>query len=138
MKDGNFSDHRLSRGNALLASGFGSAARSVRGARLERSLAVLAHETAHAFGLEHCTAYQCVMNGSNSLEELDQQFGELCPICLRKLAWNIGFDPVERYVALRDFYRKQGLSSLGGWMDRRLSQVSVAAPHRQSPPESPP
>jgi archaemetzincin len=90
---------------------------------LARSVAVLCHETGHAFGMEHCTDYECVMNGSNSLDELDTQFGELCPICLRKLQWNIGFEPVTRYERLRDFYRKEGVSSLASWMDRRLARL---------------
>lgn len=91
---------------------------------LARSVAVLCHETGHAFGMEHCTAYECVMNGSNSLEELDSQFGELCPICLRKLQWNIGFEPRGRYQRLRDFYRKEGVPSLARWMDLRLARLS--------------
>lgn len=90
---------------------------------LARSMAVLVHETGHAFGLEHCTEYECVMNGSNSLEELDRQFGELCPVCLRKLAWNIGFDPMKRYRALGNFYRKENVQPLAGWMSRRLEQL---------------
>ncbi len=105
---------------------------------LRRSLAVLAHETGHTFGLEHCTAYECVMNGSNSLDELDGQFGELCPICLRKLAWNIGFDPIQRYTALASFYRKHGLTSLAGWMDRRLSELTALDQSGQSPKGPPP
>lgn len=90
---------------------------------LLRSVSVLAHETGHAFGIEHCIAYECVMNGSNSLNELDRQFHELCPICLRKLSWNIGFEPVARYQKLRNFYRREGLADLAGWMDRRLEQI---------------
>lgn len=88
-----------------------------------RSMAVLAHETGHAFGLEHCTDYECVMNGSNSLDELDRQFAELCPVCLRKLAWNTGFDPVKRYEKLAKFHHADGDASLAGWFDRRLLQL---------------
>jgi archaemetzincin len=90
---------------------------------LARSMAVLAHETGHAFGLEHCTEYECVMNGSNSLEELDRQFAELCPVCLRKLAWNIGFDPVKRYRDLGKFYHAHEVEPLASWIDRRLEQI---------------
>lgn len=84
---------------------------------------ILVHETGHAFSLEHCTEYECVMNGSNSLEELNGQFGELCPVCLRKLAWNIGFDPKARYRKLRDIYRREGVHDLEKWLDRRLAQL---------------
>lgn len=91
---------------------------------LLRSVSVLAHETGHAFGLHHCTEYECVMNGSNSLDELDRQFHELCPVCLRKLAWNIGFDPMDRYGKLRDFYRREGLTELASWIERRMAQLT--------------
>lgn len=88
-----------------------------------KSAQILVHETGHAFSLEHCTEYECVMNGSNSLQELDGQFGELCPVCLRKLAWNIGFDPKTRYQKLRELYRREGERELAGWLDLRLAQL---------------
>jgi len=90
---------------------------------LLRSVSVLAHETGHAFGMLHCTEYECLMNGSNSLDELDRQFSELCPVCLRKLAWNIGFDPVKRYEKLGAFYRREGLDAMARWTDRRLAAI---------------
>jgi archaemetzincin len=88
-----------------------------------KSAQILVHETGHAFSMEHCTEYECVMNGSNSLEELDGQFGELCPVCLRKLAWNLGFDPEQRYSKLRDLYRREGVTELATWLDGRLTQI---------------
>lgn len=92
---------------------------------LRRSAALLAHETGHAFGIEHCTEYECVMNGSNSLEEVDRQFGELCPVDLQKLTWNIGFDPRARYDRLRAFYRREGMDDLARWLDRRIQQLDT-------------
>lgn len=91
---------------------------------LARSTAILTHETGHAFGIKHCTAFECVMNGTNSLEELDSQFAEPCPVCLRKLTWNIGLDPIARYEKLREFYRREQIDELATWLDRRLAQVS--------------
>lgn len=88
-----------------------------------KSAQILVHETGHAFSLEHCTEYECVMNGSNSMEELDGQFGELCPVCLRKLAWSIGFEPKARYQKLRDIYRREGAKDLERWLERRLAQL---------------
>ncbi|MFN2168563.1 MAG: archaemetzincin, partial [Anaerolineae bacterium] len=52
---------------------------------VRRSLSLIAHEIGHMFGILHCKSYRCCMNGSNSLEELDQQPIHLCPRCLRKL-----------------------------------------------------
>ena len=57
-----------------------------------RSCKVLAHETSHMFGLTHCTFFNCLMNGSNHLAESDRRPLHLCPVCLRKLQWSVGFD----------------------------------------------
>jgi archaemetzincin len=91
---------------------------------LARSTAILSHEAGHAFGIAHCTRFECVMNGSNSLDELDRQFAEPCPVCLRKLSWNIGFDPIKRYQALNAFYRREHIDTLATWIDRRLEQLA--------------
>ncbi len=74
-----------------------------------RGLKVMAHEVGHMFGLAHCVHYQCVMNGSNHLEESDRRPHHLCPECLRKLHWSIGFDAAERYRQLEAFYRDAGM-----------------------------
>jgi archaemetzincin len=92
---------------------------------LRRGLQVVVHEMGHAFGIEHCQQYACVMNGSNSLEESDRQPLRLCPRCLRKLQWNRGFDVVARYGKLRDFYRANGLAPEAEWMEKRLVAISA-------------
>ena len=63
---------------------------------LVRSCKVLAHETSHMFGIQHCIFYRCVMNGSNHLAESDARPMNLCPIDLKKLQWSVGFDVEER------------------------------------------
>lgn len=50
-----------------------------------RFLQVMTHEVCHMFGLKHCIWMQCLMNGSNHLEESDRRPPHLCPVCLRKL-----------------------------------------------------
>ena len=84
-------------------------------------------ETAHMFGLAHCIYFDCVMNGSNHLGESDRRPLHLCPVCLRKLQWSIGFDVVKRYEALRQFYGTVGFSDEENWADRRLNKLRVAA-----------
>jgi archaemetzincin len=76
---------------------------------LRRSLKVMTHELGHMFGLPHCIAYRCLMNGSNSLKEIDGAPMHLCPFCLRKLHSSVGFSPAARYAALETFYRTHGL-----------------------------
>ncbi|XP_028674976.1 archaemetzincin-2 isoform X1 [Erpetoichthys calabaricus] len=72
----------------------------VTSALLYRSCRTLTHEIGHIFGLKHCQWMQCVMQGSNHLEESDRRPLDLCPICLRKLQSATGFKIAERYKAL--------------------------------------
>ncbi len=88
-----------------------------------RTLKVAGHEVGHMFGLHHCSAHQCVMNGSNSLEESDAQPLELCPVCLRKLQWNMGFDVAERFRGLRDFHKVSGLESERAFIEKSLAAL---------------
>jgi len=77
---------------------------------LRRTVKTAAHETAHAFGLLHCTESLCVMNGANSLEESDRSPLEPCPICLKKLQWTFGFDVRQRFERLCAFHSDAGLT----------------------------
>jgi len=88
-----------------------------------RSFKVLAHETGHMFSMEHCVRYECVMNGSNSLEEMDRSPAHLCPQCLKMLQWNLRFDVRKRYERLREIYRREGLEEQAAWLDRRLAKL---------------
>lgn len=86
--------------------------RLVKGSRTEqlrRCLKIVTHEIGHTFGLEHCIAFECNMNGANSLGEMDRQPLHLCPHCLKKLRWNRGFKHLERYGRLLGYYEDKGL-----------------------------
>jgi archaemetzincin len=87
---------------------------------LRRSCKVLAHETCHMFGLAHCTFFNCLMNGSNHLAESDRRPLHLCPVCLRKLQWSIGFDVLERYQALERVARANGFADEADWLGREI------------------
>ena len=76
---------------------------------LLRTLKVAAHETGHMFSLRHCTRYECVMNGMNSLVEADRRPLDACPECMAKLCWAAGADPRERYARLAAFFADNGL-----------------------------
>jgi len=90
---------------------------------LRRSCKVLAHETGHMFGLAHCTFFNCLMNGSNHLAESDRRPLHLCPVCLRKLQWNIGFDVLERYTALERANRAAGFIDEADWFNSRIKNM---------------
>jgi archaemetzincin len=91
---------------------------------LRRSCKVLAHETAHLFGLQHCTFFQCMMNGSNHLDESDARPMHLCPVCLHKLQHGVGFDVVARYRRLERFYRSTGSEGEAEWVAGRLVGIT--------------
>ena len=89
---------------------------------LRRACKVIDHELGHVFGLSHCVFYKCVMNGSNSLPETDEQPMHFCPVCHRKLLWNLGFDSLKRYRERREFYQHNGLTDEARWLDGRISR----------------
>jgi archaemetzincin len=91
---------------------------------LRRAIQLLAHETGHIFGIEHCTAFECVMNGSNSLAESDRQPLEPCHECLHKLAFALRLQPLPRYRELGSFYEEQGLSADARWIRERSASLT--------------
>jgi archaemetzincin len=93
---------------------------------LRRSCNVLIHETAHMISLEHCIFFRCIMNGSNQLNESDSRPMFFCPVCLRKLQNNTGFDVVDRYRSLLLFYEKIGFTDEVRWLSNRLTWISGA------------
>ncbi len=95
---------------------------------LTRSLKVMTHEIGHMFGIAHCTAYRCLMNGTNSLEETDAAPLHLCPVCLRKLHRAVGFLPAERYRKLEKFYVERGIEKEAKWVRERVGYLEEAAP----------
>jgi archaemetzincin len=76
---------------------------------LSRTLKVAVHETGHMLGIQHCTAWQCGMNGSNHLAESDSQPLEFCPECQSKLWWTCGAAPLPRYRKLLEFAESRGM-----------------------------
>jgi archaemetzincin len=96
---------------------------------LRRSCKVLAHETAHMFGIRHCIYFRCLMNGSNHLAESDARPLRLCPVDLRKLHHSIGFDVIERYRRLRGFCQQASFADEARWLTGRLERIGTAREH---------
>jgi archaemetzincin len=82
---------------------------------LRRTLKVMAHEIGHMFGIRHCTHFDCVMNGSNSINEADRRSMNLCPVDLRKIHYATGFDIRARYAALHELYDSLDLAGEASW-----------------------
>ncbi|MFO7891015.1 MAG: archaemetzincin [bacterium] len=90
---------------------------------LKRSCKVLVHEIGHMFGLNHCIYFHCIMNGSNHLQESDSRPLHLCPVCLHKLKYSIGFDIVEWYKKLHNFYQQHGFTDEADKIKNRLDYI---------------
>jgi len=90
---------------------------------LRRAAATLCHEISHTFGLKHCTFFRCLMQGSNSLGESESRGLALCPVCLRKLTWNLGISPADRYFKLLRAFeaRPSAFGTAAAWIRRRIS-----------------
>jgi archaemetzincin len=89
---------------------------------LRRTLATATHETGHILTMKHCTAFACLMNGSNHQEERDGRPMNLCPVCLRKLLWNLQAEPVSYLKTLEGFSREHGLGE-AGWYARAVAAL---------------
>lgn len=89
-------------------------------AMLRRSCKVLAHETSHMFGIEHCVFFRCLMNGSNHLAESDARPLHLCPVDLRKLQHSVGFDVSARYRTLERFSRQASFDDEADWLRSQI------------------
>lgn len=74
------------------------------------SLQTMTHEIGHMFGIKHCQWLNCVMQGSNHLEESDRRPLDFCPICLRKTQSAVGFKIAERYKVQTAFHRRRNLN----------------------------
>ncbi|KAL4228822.1 Archaelysin metallopeptidase 2 [Mactra antiquata] len=92
---------------------------------LVRACKTMCHEMGHMFGLRHCIHFDCLMNGSNHLDESDSRPSFLCPICLRKLQYVCKFDIIQRYRDMRDFWSENGLTEQKDWLERRLAKLTA-------------
>jgi archaemetzincin len=72
--------------------------------------------------MKHCTAYRCLMNGSNHQEERDGRPLHPCPVCLRKLLWNLQVEPAPYLTRLAAFCRRHGLDD-GDWYARAAAAL---------------
>jgi archaemetzincin len=94
------------------------------GGEARRSCKVVAHETSHMFGIEHCLYFRCVLNGSNHLAESDARPMHLCPVDLRKLQWSVGLDVLERYRRLRAVCERAGFTDEARWCQGELERCA--------------
>lgn len=90
---------------------------------LRRTIKTAVHEICHILTMQHCIDYECIMNGSNHREESDRRPLYLCPICLKKLCWNLGIDPLKRYQKLEAFCNKIGFQKEQYFFHKSIDQL---------------
>lgn len=91
---------------------------------VRRTLLIAAHETAHVLTLAHCTAHRCLMNGCNNADERDTRPLHPCPVCLRKLAWNLQIEPVAYLRRLAAFCEAHALAERD-WFERAATLLEA-------------
>ena len=98
---------------------------------LLRTLKTATHELGHMLGIRHCIAYECLMNGSNHLEELDHRPFDLCPPCLQKLCWSTGVAPPSRARRLNEFFEGHGLVDEAAAAEKGLEALGQRSASRR-------
>jgi archaemetzincin len=91
---------------------------------LRRTLGTASHELCHILTMHHCTAFLCLMNGSNHQEERDARPLHLCPVCLRKLCWNLRLEPVPYLTKLNTFCQQNRLDPESRWYEQALAALA--------------
>jgi archaemetzincin len=92
---------------------------AARSACAIRTVMTATHETGHMFGIRHCIAYECGMNGSNSADERDRQPLEFCAECQAKIWWTLGLDPLARSRALEALAVRHGFDRVAADLGRQ-------------------
>jgi archaemetzincin len=83
------------------------------------------------FSIQHCTAYECNMCGSNHRAESDRHPLYLCPECHAKVCWATNAEPVARLRRLAEFCRQHGLEQERAYF---VSATDRMSPFAQQPP----
>jgi len=101
---------------------------------LALALRMVADAGVGMLGPTPCRKYYCVMNQAK-YTTMDEPV-HLCPDCLRKLRWSLGFDLIERYQALRRFYCRHALMDEARWVLERLKECVPAADAARTTPSA--
>ncbi len=98
-----------------------------RGRFQARVLKIAMHETGHMFSMRHCVKYECLMSGTNHLEETDRRPLDTCPECTAKIAWAMNYPLAERYDNLAAFWKSEGNEGERSAMIQRADAVRKAS-----------
>jgi archaemetzincin len=75
--------------------------------------------------MRHCTAFRCLMNGSNHQGERDAKPLHLCPVCLWKLCWNLQVEPLPYLRKLEAFCQQNRLDPESRWYEGAIAALAT-------------
>lgn len=104
----------------------GKAVSAAESETLRRASKLLLHELMHIFGIDHCIFHECIMKGTGHLVEDFAAPFQLCPVCLRKMQWRLGFNVLGRYRKLLQISHSYGWSKEASWYERRVNTLEAA------------
>ena len=90
---------------------------------LLRTIKTAVHETGHMFSIRHCTAYECLMCGSNSLTESDGRPVVFCPECMAKVCWSTKTEPLERMKKLAAFCKSYDVAAASEIYTKQIAEL---------------
>jgi archaemetzincin len=90
---------------------------------LLRTIKTATHETGHMFSINHCTLYECNMDGSNHLQESDAKPLWLCPECFAKVLFATGQDAKESLRKQAAFANKHGLKAEAEFYEKSVAKL---------------
>lgn len=113
--------------------GKGKGGNNNKGTLFFNSCSVMIHELFHLFGVDHCQFYECIMRGSNSVEELIGHPLSLCPVCLHKLVFAVpSINVLQRYISLEKFCRSllqetygEVFKNYSTWLTQRIKSFCI-------------
>lgn len=123
-----YEDNKKRKIGASTPSSFASLSTKSQSEYIRRAGKLIVHEICHVYGIDHCVYYNCIMNGTGHLVEDFSAPSHLCPVCLRKLQFRLGFNVEERYERLQRVFEKWDLKTESKWIKDRLRTIRGADP----------
>ncbi|NMM48554.1 archaemetzincin [Marinigracilibium pacificum] len=78
---------------------------------LNRIIKTSTHEINHMLMMKHCVENLCIMNGANSLVEMENRPNRLCSICNSKLMYTFQHDVYERLKGMEAFFKSHNMNN---------------------------
>ena len=96
---------------------------------LGRVCKTTAHEIGHCFGIDHCTYYACIMQGTANIAEDSRQPPYLCPVDLAKILRATDGTESQHYNAMLQFCERRAddrmFAAFAAWTRFQVDQPGV-------------